>query len=57
VEYRRLYRQGRIVVVHTGKTGKDGRIAVKLHPDASKANKDATKKVAKFHQDLGLDLP
>lgn len=44
VEYKRLYRQGRLVVTHTGKAGKAGRVSVTLHPDAAKAAKAAKKK-------------
>jgi hypothetical protein len=41
--FRRLFRQGRLLVTHTGRNGQSGRIGVTLHADREKAEKAAAK--------------
>lgn len=46
-KFRRIYRQGRLMVSHTGKVGARGRVTTKLHKDVAKAEKDFKKKEEK----------
>ena len=51
-KYWRLYRQGRLVVTHSGKLGKDGRAISKLHATVAKAERDADKKISKKREEF-----